>query len=388
MRQIVAGLSVLTITPPAGESVILSGVETLILTSADSSILMTGANATKTIDLSVLGSAIPIGTFTPGSIIFAGATNLQEDNTNFFWDDTLNEIEIVGSQRITHLASVSDDHALEIDVNSAGFGDVRAIEINYNASTLAATEDEAAILISIDESNTGGGRISALEVLSTNEGSAEVYALEVGATIHPIIQSAGTFGDMDVAERNGVDQLAAFTDTGTDIPIFVANTDKVSIGDIAKFEEIECIFSTFASNPGVKPTFEYSTGSGTWAPFTPTDGTNGCRNNGVISWLVGDIPGWLIGASSMFLIRMTRTQGGLGTVPIESIFQIAAVTEHKWDANGDFSINNIVTAGTIKMTERSAAISDTDGKGQLWVKNTNPCELWFTDDVGNDTQIV
>lgn len=28
------------------------------------------------------------------------------------------------------------------------------------------------------------------------------------------------------------------------------------------------------------------------------------------------------------------------------------------------------------------------GYGQIWVKNTTPCELWFTDDAGTDTQIV
>ena len=28
------------------------------------------------------------------------------------------------------------------------------------------------------------------------------------------------------------------------------------------------------------------------------------------------------------------------------------------------------------------------GTGQLWIKNTTPCQLWFTDDAGSDTQIV
>ena len=42
----------------------------------------------------------------------------------------------------------------------------------------------------------------------------------------------------------------------------------------------------------------------------------------------------------------------------------------------------------IKIQERAAAVSDTGGFGQLWVKNTTPCELWFTDDQGLDTQIV
>jgi hypothetical protein len=36
----------------------------------------------------------------------------------------------------------------------------------------------------------------------------------------------------------------------------------------------------------------------------------------------------------------------------------------------------------------AAADGDTAAYGQLWVKNTTPCELWFTDDAGTDTQIV
>ena len=42
----------------------------------------------------------------------------------------------------------------------------------------------------------------------------------------------------------------------------------------------------------------------------------------------------------------------------------------------------------ILIKERSAAGTDVAGYGQLWVKNTTPCQLWFTDDAGTDTQIV
>jgi len=42
----------------------------------------------------------------------------------------------------------------------------------------------------------------------------------------------------------------------------------------------------------------------------------------------------------------------------------------------------------IKIAEIAAAVADSPGFGQLWVKNTDPCELWFTDDAGTDTKIV
>lgn len=43
---------------------------------------------------------------------------------------------------------------------------------------------------------------------------------------------------------------------------------------------------------------------------------------------------------------------------------------------------------TLKIKERAAAAADTVAYGQLWIKNTTPCQLWFTDDAGTDTQIV
>jgi len=40
------------------------------------------------------------------------------------------------------------------------------------------------------------------------------------------------------------------------------------------------------------------------------------------------------------------------------------------------------------LVERAAALTSIAGQGQLWVKNTTPCQLWFTDDAGTSTQIV
>lgn len=39
------------------------------------------------------------------------------------------------------------------------------------------------------------------------------------------------------------------------------------------------------------------------------------------------------------------------------------------------------------ITEQASADADVAGDGQIWVKNTSPAELWYTDDVGTDFQI-
>ena len=49
---------------------------------------------------------------------------------------------------------------------------------------------------------------------------------------------------------------------------------------------------------------------------------------------------------------------------------------------------NTGAAGSVYIKEMAAALADIASFGQLWVKNTDPCELWFTDDTGTDTQIV
>ena len=242
---------------------------------------------------------------------------------------------------VLHTATSADEHAADIVHNAAGFGDSKALDIDYITGALAAGSDTAIALANIDQSLTAGGDITAIEVLAT-EGSAQVNAVLAGAGVSPIEQLSGSFSDMDSALVNAVDQLAAFISTASDVTLFVADNDTVTIGNASKFEEIEFLFDTVASGSGVKPTFEYSTGSSTWASFTPVDGTNGMRQNGVIAWLDGDIPTWVTGVGSEYLIRITRTQNSLSTSPIEDKVQIAITAEYSWDANADVTIRDLV----------------------------------------------
>ena len=55
---------------------------------------------------------------------------------------------------------------------------------------------------------------------------------------------------------------------------------------------------------------------------------------------------------------------------------------------GDSTNTCVYITGSFVMKEQADGLADVAGYGQLWVKNTTPCELWFTDDAGTDTQIV
>ncbi len=253
-------------------------------------------------------------------------------------------VDILGNMLLTHIAAEDDDHALEIIVNAAGFADVKGLDIDYITGAVAAGEDDEAILIQFDESLATGGDVQGVEVLTT-PGLADITALEAGALVNPVKQQSGVFADMDAALVLAIDRLTEFTTIGVDIAMFVANGDTVTIENDDKFEEISWILDTVASGAGIKPTFRFSTGSGTWASFVPTDGTNGMRNNGTMAWESDNILTWAAGASGRFLIEITRTRVTVMTVPIESIVQIAVTVDYEWNKFGDVKIRNL-GAGT------------------------------------------
>ena len=48
---------------------------------------------------------------------------------------------------------------------------------------------------------------------------------------------------------------------------------------------------------------------------------------------------------------------------------------------------NLTATGVAFFAEQATADADVAGYGQIWVKDTTPCELWFTDDAGTDVQL-
>jgi len=48
----------------------------------------------------------------------------------------------------------------------------------------------------------------------------------------------------------------------------------------------------------------------------------------------------------------------------------------------------LTVEGAFTLKEQASADADTAAYGQLWVKTASPNELYFTDDGGNDVQIV
>ena len=209
---------------------------------------------------------LTVSSLTKGSIPFVGANGLiSQDNSNLFWDDTnkrlgigiavpLAVVHAVGQILLSHTAVEADDHAFEIDVDAAGKGDVKAQDIVYTTGAIVDGQDEAVILLTIDESQAAGGDVAGVETLAT-EGDADIFGSECGINVAPVKQLSGAFGDMDSALSNAANVLTSFITAGNDVEIFSALNDTVTIGNTDKFEEIEFLLAIVASGAGIKPTF-------------------------------------------------------------------------------------------------------------------------------------
>ena len=124
----------------------------------DNYILADGNNP-FTADVNLGGFGFINTGYTEGSVLFIDPNgDITEDNTNFYWDNANNRLgigintgfdpriglTILGDIDILHTASFSDDHALELDIDAAGFGDIKAIDNEYS-ELMSGTDDEYAL---------------------------------------------------------------------------------------------------------------------------------------------------------------------------------------------------------------------------------------------------
>ena len=341
-------------------------------------------------------TGLTLSGLTQGSVVFAGASGvISQDNSNLFWDDTINRlgvginsgffpavgITVSGEMDLIHTSSEPDDHAFEIDVDAAGYGDVKAIDIDYITGDITVGEDEAIILINIDEIGaTGAADVFGLEVLAT-EGDAGIYGMKVGVVVGPIHQDSGTFENPTIATNDTPSTNVPYMIDGliaNVTPIFSSvpnDDDYILIGDIATFEEIEFIITTGSSGAGIKPKFEYSrAGSNLFTEFFPVDGTNGFRNTGVVAWDTSDLTNHGLNtdtAPDTYCIKITRQRTNLTTTPILGFAKVAATTEYIWDENGDVNLRHITSAGVVEAATKFQVTASGSAAVPMYTKSTD-----------------
>lgn len=256
-----------------------------------------------------------------------------------------------GTSHFTHTSTQDDEFSVLFNSNAAGFGGMKAIDIDFVTGNTAATEVGAGILINFDENAATGGDFFGIQVLTTTTGGAMVHGFSAGVGVIPIFQESGTFGNLTFAEKRGsgayVDWVTNANTTATDEDLWITDNDSVFIGFATTFEELEWILAT----PATKDmffNFSYSTGAGAWTSFSPIDGTNGTINNGIMAWDRNDLSGWSsesVDGDAAFWIVIVRTRNA-ATGPTEDLVQIADPTNYIWDESGNIIANSFRLQGT------------------------------------------
>ena len=305
------------------------------------------------------------------NLILSNGDTVAIDSLNYWKliDSTLTyvgDVEVVGSSKVSFSATENGEQANEMIVDAAGFSDIEALDIIYHSGAISPGEEEAAVLVNIDQVGSTGGKLSAVEVVTTVVGSAEVTALRTGVGIDPISQSSGLFGDASIILVNAVNETIALSSGGAgNVSAFQLLGDDLTVGSPVMFQEIEFILSLPASQGGISPLWEYSTGVGTWAPFGPIDGTNGMRTSGSVLFSSDLVSGWAPGVGGDYLVRITRTRSNLNITPVVDMVQVAAVVEYGWNTDGDVSINELNLNATIDNNLDSALVRDASGVVRL-----------------------
>ena len=256
-----------------------------------------------------------------------------------------------GASHFTHTSTQDDEFSVLFNANAAGFGGMKAIDIDYVTGNTIATEEGVGVLINFDENAATGGNFTGFEVLTTTTGGATVHGLAAGVGVIPIIQESGTFGNLTFAEKRGagayIDWVTNANTTVTDEDLWIADNDSVFIGFATTFEELEWILATVATKD-MMFNFSYSTGVDTWTSFSPIDGTNGAINNGIMAWDRADLAGWSsesVDGDAAFWVVIVRTRN-TATGPTEDLVQISDPINYEWDENGNIIANSFRLEGT------------------------------------------
>jgi hypothetical protein len=299
---------------------------------------------------SVLVNGIVIG---PG-IVDAFPTLTADDPGHLLVvNETYDGYDIATHVHIDHTAIADHDHVFEIRCDTAGYADIKAIELDYITGALAAGDAQSINNVNIDQTLSVDGHVYAYNVSATSGGGAHTHALRAGATVKPIQHDSGVFANPTTGTNDTQStDVPAMIDgsTGTTTSIFLIDDDYIIIGAAAEFSQIEFVLTTEASGAGVKPTFWYSiTGTHQFTQFYPIDGTDGFRHTGVVAWDSADFTGHVADAvTGTYDIKIIRTQNNITTNPVLGYAKSAAITEYYWDENGSINVAEaILNKGTL-----------------------------------------
>ena len=306
----------------------------------------------NTSDLVVKNGNIGINTANPLHQIH---TVLPATN-NIYIDGRTNPRQTsLGVFRIDQTPAIPGTRIFNIDIDSNGIGDTRAMLVKYDAGTMLPGKESRLIEVAVDTNAASGGEIAGMSVTKVGLGTSEVVGTEVYAGVVGLIQHSGVEVAAEAAfhyDGSYIDITTALFSPVTNVQLFYSINNYLYIGSATKFDQINCLFTILADGEGILPTFEYSDVSSTWTQFYPTDGTNGFRDNGAIlydiaSGLLTWTPSTVNAVANMYWIRIKRTNASLTGFPTEKRIGIAHTTEYSWDTTGNLIVNAITASNQI-----------------------------------------
>jgi hypothetical protein len=290
-----------------------------------------------------------------------------------------------------------DGHAtVQINTDVNGCDSVFGILSNYDASGFdEATDVGIAHNIILDNIGSTGGDIHGIEISATDpdNSDAEIEAIAVRGEIDVLRQYLGTPASLgsgiNCVLGVCVDSTTALSTTTTNVPIFTNDNDTIIIGATAKYDEINVILDTVASQ-SIIPEFYYSTGGVRGlTQFSPTNNTLGFTQNGAINFdselLVS--PNWstatvteitdgdLTDSSTYYFIEIVRTRNLVApNTPIESIIEVTTLgTDFRWTEDGDVQVN------TVSIVDGISEPTALPGSVILWVDSNEDIRAKWPD---------
>ena len=233
-----------------------------------------------------IGTAAPLSKLSINGGLHVGGDSDAGDN-NLLVDENLT----ASSADIIHTATEPDDHAVELDVDASGYGDVKALDINYITGAITTGQDEGVILININEIDAAGGDVFGLEILAT-DGDAGIYGLKAGALVGPIHQDSGTFANPTTGTDNTIGSSVTDTSIG-----FTQSPDTItdSNNGFGGFVVGELVVVTGATTGANNTTYTITAAAAGALTVTPQPNT--VEDDGATITVKGNVPAMLDGSS-------------------------------------------------------------------------------------------
>jgi hypothetical protein len=176
-----------------------------------------------------------------------------------------------------------------------------------------------------------GTLTSAVAPTTMDECITRLNDLRAKYIIHDAATPVHTTGGLHPTLLTALTGDGSFINTANNVQMFTSNTTGIVIGSDTPFSVIAFTAATPASQ-SITPTWQYSTGAGTWATLSVSDTTVGMSVTGKVSftppadWAV---TAWAGGAgvgeiTNAYYVRILRTRATLATPPTESFFKIYA----------------------------------------------------------------